>query len=581
MADTDTDVKAPDFTDNLDPEVVQQIISGMTGGQTKPRMALNPSSRLQQEVYARNNSQAASVQPPPTNDAGVIGGVEGTSQLPSSDLATSQAENQVPPMLKGGIPYAQAQANANMPPRPSIGGLPGLLADFINPGRGVVAGQLAPSKAQRFEGFLVNFLEAMSQGFAQEGHGPGAAMRGAGAAMQAPYQQQVQQYQMDQQQKQQQATIDLERQRIAASTPSIDIVGPNGEQLKISSQQLPQYLTAGYRFKGQEIAATSREKATEMKISPAQKAAEESRQAYDRGDKATGDAKLKEASDLANALKPGAASPFGKLTPEMAAVGMPPNYGDRDKYPLGLKDPRFLSDVKSYGKQVTQLKQGNAIALAKARGESYAYGRAKYLQIPVLDQSTNSPTFKTPLEIAAEEGRYIPLTEGDKLMMRNAVFEDIKGASNNLRKAITNNKGGFSAAQVAQMSVAMETDPKGGMLRTLIDNLSVAGAKDSMNTAQQQHAIAMLQAVENAYALRSVAGFGTGSDELRHAIRATLPGPSSSNEYALQQLDAFDNQVNRLYRGVAKVKIKPETNVGEDEQAKIQRLLQKHPPAPR
>ena len=70
-------------------------------------------------------------------------------------------------------------------------------------------------------------------------------------------------------------------------------------------------------------------------------------------------------------------------------------------------------------------------------------------------------------------------------------------------------------------------------------------------------AIAMNQAYENAYALRSVAGFGQGSDQLREAIRATLPGASSPPDYALQQMTAFEQQVDRLQRGVPNMPLRP------------------------
>src|SRR5205807_9197864 len=67
--------------------------------------------------------------------------------------------------------------------------------------------------------------------------------------------------------------------------------------------------------------------------------------------------------------------------------------------------------------------------LARARGESFAYNRAKYQQIAVLDNNDQTPTFATPLDIAKNPSRYTPLNEGDKIMMKSAVFEDIKGRS--------------------------------------------------------------------------------------------------------------------------------------------------------
>src|SRR5438067_11167210 len=99
---------------------------------------------------------------------------------------------------------------------------------------------------------------------------------------------------------------------------------------------------------------------------------------------------------------------------------------------------------------------------------------------------------------------------------------------------------GFSAGQIARMTTAMRDDPSGALLGSTIQNLTTAGAKDAMTPQQRALAIAINQAYENAYALRSVAGFGQGSDQLREAIRSALPGPSSPKGYALQQLTAFE-----------------------------------------
>lgn len=63
------------------------------------------------------------------------------------------------------------------------------------------------SRLESFEGFLGQFLNAFSQGMQASGHGPGANIRGAGAAMQAPYQTALQQYGLGQQAEQRQAEI--------------------------------------------------------------------------------------------------------------------------------------------------------------------------------------------------------------------------------------------------------------------------------------------------------------------------------------------------------------------------------------
>jgi hypothetical protein len=71
-------------------------------------------------------------------------------------------------------------------------GIAGYIADLLNPPTRVEAqlGQMAAarpiSRSQVSENFFSNFVQALGQGFASEGHGPGSFARGFGAAMNAP-----------------------------------------------------------------------------------------------------------------------------------------------------------------------------------------------------------------------------------------------------------------------------------------------------------------------------------------------------------------------------------------------------------
>lgn len=447
------------------------------------------------------------------------------SQIQPTPQSQADPSAGIQPAVMAEIKSQQAQQGQG-PPQP------GMRPNFMNlidaiSGKGEVGQQASPlsrpvSRSDEFHQFVGNFLQSFAAGMAGGGTGPGANMRGAGIAMQAPYQRELQQYQLRQQQQQ----LESERQLKESQARNLDAQSqltqtPWGPMpAKFAAAMMGQYVKGG---QAADTAAESREKVANINA----------------------------------AAKVGAMSPFGKLSPEMAAVGMPPDWKDTAKYPGGLKDPKFLADVQNYGAQVSGLKQRNAMQLARARGESFAFNRAKYTQVAVLDKDSQTPTFATPLDIAKNSDRYAPLNEGDKIMMKNAVFEDIKGAASNLRSAVMANPTGFSAGQIAKMTAAMRDDPSGALLGSTIQNLTTAGAKDAMNPQQRAQAIAINQAYENAYALRSVAGFGQGSDQLREAIRATLPGPSSPPAYALQQLTAFDQQVDRLLRGVPNMPLRP------------------------
>jgi hypothetical protein len=82
------------------------------------------------------------------------------------------------------------------------------------------------SRLDAFENFLGQFLDSFSKGMAASGTGPAANARGFGTAVQAPYQQQLQQYQLGQQQQAQQAQVGEAQARtglIGAQTQGEDI----------------------------------------------------------------------------------------------------------------------------------------------------------------------------------------------------------------------------------------------------------------------------------------------------------------------------------------------------------------------
>jgi hypothetical protein len=87
-----------------------------------------------------------------------------------------------------------------------------------------------------------------------------------------------------------------------------------------------------------------------------------------------------------------------------------------------------------------------------------------------------------------------------------------------------------------------------------IDQLIASGALGTLTPDQQDFLIATRQLSENAMAMRSILGAGQGSEDMRNAIRETLPTLLSPDKsFALRQLDAFDKTIARLHRGVPNV----------------------------
>lgn len=80
------------------------------------------------------------------------------------------------------------------PPHPHLI-LADLVKGLINPKSQQSAGNRPTSRADVMETFLGNFMQALGSGL-QAAHGPGAALKGAGAAIGAPYQQSLERYQL-------------------------------------------------------------------------------------------------------------------------------------------------------------------------------------------------------------------------------------------------------------------------------------------------------------------------------------------------------------------------------------------------
>ncbi len=238
-------------------------------------------AQLTAPVDGGGQSAPAPVQPPLAPDAQP----QSDLQKKVADAKAVQAAPDVQPQmsqptsLSGPLPIPSelSQAPQGAAAYPQVkGGLPGLLAGLINPARGVAPGQMVPSKAERFESFLTNFLVSLSQGLAQEGRGPGSAMRGAAAAMQAPYQQAVGQYQLNQQSQANQAQIQNERLKsqltaaqIEQMKTSIPVQMPNGSLVFVPAKDVGHVLgsVAGDQGKvgAAQIAADNKLSVEEMK----------------------------------------------------------------------------------------------------------------------------------------------------------------------------------------------------------------------------------------------------------------------------------------------------------------------------
>lgn len=216
-------------------------------------------------------------------------------------------------------------------------------------------------------------------------------------------------------------------------------------------------------------------------------------------------------------------------------------------------DPNVPPNVAAMFKSVNALtakKQAFQLKLASIRGAQYNLTKP----LNVLDTANgNAPTVTTFGDMQKNPGRYLPAGEADKAIAKENLMQDIAGTSTLTRNAIDDMDEDFPEEMKAKIVVAMRADDP----HAALDQLLASGAIGSLTDKQQNFLIATRQLAENAMAMRSILGAGQGSEDMRAAIRDTLPGLLSPDKsYALRQLDAFDKTIQRLHRGVPKVPLR-------------------------
>ncbi len=197
--------------------------------------------------------------------------------------------------------------------------------------------------------------------------------------------------------------------------------------------------------------------------------------------------------------------------------------------------------AKAYEKQKTL----GPVAGANIRLEGLMQARTT----PAIDKTSGELTFATPEMINKEPNRYVPAGPGASSMSKEAQFSEMKVASGNARSAIQNLDKPFTAPQIAKLRIA-STSGERGVFGSVIETMV---GTQQLTEKQQDFLVWINQLNERALSLRNVAGMGQGAEDLRKAIQRTLPSALSGNkELMMKQLDAFDNQVSLLEKGIPK-----------------------------
>lgn len=242
-----------------------------------------------------------------------------------------------------------------------------------------------------------------------------------------------------------------------------------------------------------------------------------------------------------------------KVDPIIAAqIGPRPS---PEAYPKGEKDPAYTMAVKKWGVDAETVKNRIASAAASARGQAYGAFRAG----PYI---TPSGDLVTAYAGDAIKQGFVPYTAGFQAMSRTQQIAEMQGASYQLRTAINNlgEDDAFSTAQVFMLRAAanqLNTNGNPTLFSSMISNL----AASSLNEKQQDYVIWIQQMGERILSLRNVAGMGQGAQDLREAIQSTLPGfTSGTKQFAMRKLDAVDNQIRILGRGIPNPRVNPPDN---------------------
>jgi hypothetical protein len=183
------------------------------------------------------------------------------------------------------------------------------------------------------------------------------------------------------------------------------------------------------------------------------------------------------------------------------------------------------------------------------RGKGFGLWRT----VQMLDtQQGNRPVTITVGQLTENPERYVSAGAGVPALNKATLLEDIRGAIGRTRTALQGMPE-FSPTQASQIAIIMGSgDP--GMFRSFFQT----GVGQTLTPEQQDYLIQLFQLRENAMAMRSVLGAGQGSDELRAAILRTVPGAATpSKQYAAKQLDAFEQTLDRLSRGIPNVPLRP------------------------
>lgn len=250
-------------------------------------------------------------------------------------------------------------------------------------------------------------------------------------------------------------------------------------------------------------------------------------------------------SKLSNALKFNQGMPVSVTDPQTGqAYPIDPQDKELTQVPQHLR-PLVIAAQRQHGAWY-----GEQQRLIQTRGEAFRLNT----MYPVLDSEDGmAPIFARGYEILNNPNRYVAGSLGQMAMNKQNILLDIGDLSKTVR-ADFHALGGeeFSGEQRALVAAALAA-PAGD-----VGQYVQSFARSGMSPKQSKLATDLLQLKENGMALRGIIP-GGATDMMRTAVASTLPGIGTpSVPYADVQLDALDQQIARLSRGIPKVSMRTE-----------------------
>jgi hypothetical protein len=163
-------------------------------------------------------------------------------------------------------------------------------------------------------------------------------------------------------------------------------------------------------------------------------------------------------------------------------------------------------------------------------------------------------TFASGKQIRENPGQYAASSPAMQMTNRRAIFDEIDSTGQQMMQAI-NEMGDEPFPQEARAKLAaVLSQPDSESAESAWHSFLKSNVADTLTDGQMKYATALLSMQESAMALGGVGGLGRGTNKVRTAVQAMLPGAGTpSGKYAKRQMQLFGVELNALRKSALNV----------------------------